>query len=121
MEVLWAVAAHSPDVILEANFRPHSAHERKKIEGLYANVVELFCDCPREEAARRFASRAKRGVHPAHPLTELSSSLMDEYDGPVGIGCVIRVDTTAAVDLPSVVNQVQEAFSKREALRRGNG
>jgi GNAT superfamily N-acetyltransferase/predicted kinase len=115
MEVLWVVATHSPDVILEANFRPHSAHERKKIEGLDANVVELFCECPREEAARRFASRAKRGVHPAHPLTELSSSLMDEYDGPVGIGRVIRVNTAAPIDLRSVVSQVHEAFARRSA------
>jgi predicted kinase len=111
MEVLWAVAAHARDIVLEANFRQHSAYEREKLEALDAHIVEVFCECSREEAAGRFASRATRGVHPAHPLTELSTSLMDECDGPVGIGQVIRVNTMEAVDLLSVANHVRVAFS----------
>lgn len=111
MEVLWAVAAHAREVVLEANFRPHSAYERTKLAGLEANLVEVFCECSREEARRRFESRASRGAHPAHPLTVLSSSLMDEYDGPVGIGPVIRVSTMEPVDLVAVAGRVRASLA----------
>jgi AAA domain len=33
MEVLWTIAEHSPRVVLEANFRPHSSYERKRTRG----------------------------------------------------------------------------------------
>jgi hypothetical protein len=114
MEVMWAVAGRSRDIVLEANFRRYSGYERKRLAGLNASIVEVFCECLREEAARRFARRAKVGVHPAHPLTELSASLMDECDGPVGIGYVIRVNTMEPVDLPSVANAVRVAFLSSE-------
>jgi predicted kinase len=118
MAVLWAVAAHSREVVLEANFRPHSDYERAKLQTLGANIVEVFCECSREEAARRFASRSQRGTHPVHPLTELSATLMDEYDGPVGVGHVLRVSTMEAVDVPSVVAQVNAAFATLAAGSR---
>jgi len=72
METLWTLAAHCPAVVLEANFRPRSAHERARIAALGGAVVEVYCACPREEAARRFAARAAAGVHPAHFRTSLS-------------------------------------------------
>jgi Ni2+-binding GTPase involved in maturation of urease and hydrogenase len=33
MELLSALAAHAPAVVIEANFRPYSAYERAKLSG----------------------------------------------------------------------------------------
>ena len=44
--------------------------------------------------ARRFAERAaSTRHHPAHALKSLSPELFAEYDGPVGVGTVIRIVT----------------------------
>lgn len=114
MAVLWAIASHARDIVLEANFRPHSAFERARLLHLAetAAIVEVFCDCPREEAARRFAERADRGVHPAHPARVLAPALMDEYDGPVGVGATITVNTGAPVDVEAVAHAVRAAFDR---------
>ncbi len=41
MDLLWALAARAGDVVIEANFRPHSDYERDKLLGLYGPVVEV--------------------------------------------------------------------------------
>ncbi|WP_243316747.1 AAA family ATPase [Geothrix paludis] len=111
MELLWKLAAFAPAAVLEANFRPHSSHERERLRALTAEVVEVFCDCGAAEAARRFALRAAAGAHAAHPLRELPPDLLKEYDGPVGAGVVIRVDTSMPVDIASLASQVKAAFA----------
>lgn len=44
MAVLWSIAERSANVVLEANFRPHSAYERQRLEALQADLVEVFCE-----------------------------------------------------------------------------
>ena len=46
MELIWTLAARFPEVVLEANFRPHSAYERSRIAALRGPVVEVHCSCP---------------------------------------------------------------------------
>jgi predicted kinase len=46
MELLWALAADAPAVVIEANFRPRSEYERAKLSGLAARPVEVHCACP---------------------------------------------------------------------------
>ena len=36
MELLWALAADAPAVVIEANFRPYSEYERGRLAGLAA-------------------------------------------------------------------------------------
>lgn len=111
MELLWTLAERCPASILEANFRPHSAYERSRIEALSACVVEIYCWCPPEVAAARYAARATDpSHHPAHVLPRLSPELLGEFDRPVGIGTVIRVDTTAAVDVGAVAEQLLQRW-----------
>src|SRR6185437_13667312 len=38
MELLWALAADAPAVVIEANFRPRSEYERAKLSGLAARA-----------------------------------------------------------------------------------
>ena len=111
MELLWALAERCPAAILEANFRSRSAYERSRILALSPHVVEVYCWCPPEVAASRYAARAAGpGRHPAHVLPTLSASLLEEFDQPVGIGTVINVDTTGAVDVAWIADAVRRAW-----------
>lgn len=115
MEVLWKLAAHAPAAVLEANFRPHSTYELERLRGLRADIVEVFCDCGMEEAARRFATRGAAGAHAAHPLRALSSELLAEYDRPVGVGTVLHVNTSVRVDIVALAARVRTAFASSAA------
>src|SRR5262245_37240382 len=42
MEVLWALAARCPQVVIEANFRPKSSYERAHIAALKGSLVEVY-------------------------------------------------------------------------------
>ncbi len=104
MELLWTLAAHSPAVVLEANFRPHSAYERGRLTALGGRPVEVHCACPPEVAVARYNARA---THAVHVITTLPLAAMAEYDRPVGIGDLVAVDTTADVDVRAVAERVR--------------
>jgi hypothetical protein len=104
MELLWALAADAPAVVIEANFRPYSEYERGKLAGLAARPVEVHCDCPAEVAVERYNSRA---THAVHVIRRLGLAAMAEYDRPVGIGALIRVDTTRLVEVAGVAKEVR--------------
>jgi predicted kinase len=50
-ELLWTLAARAGDMVIEANFQPHSEYEPGKLRGLGDRVVEVHCACPAEAAA----------------------------------------------------------------------
>ena len=106
MELLWALAADAPAVVMEANFGPHSDYERGRISALGGRMVEVNCACPPEVAARRYAERAVAS-HPVNVVTSLSSVFLAEFDRPVGMGELIIVDTTAPVDAAALAGQVR--------------
>ena len=51
--VLWTLAARAGDMVIEANFHPHSEYELGKLRGLGDRVVEVRCACPAEVAVAR--------------------------------------------------------------------
>ena len=78
-------AVCSPAVVLEANFRPKSAYERRMLSGLGGRLVEVYCRCPPEEASRRYSARSLIGErHAIHTLRDLPAALLAEFDRPVG-------------------------------------
>jgi predicted kinase len=77
MELLWALAADAPAVVIEANFRPRSEYERAKLSGLAGRPVEVHCACPPGLALER---RNARTAHPVHVVTTLRLEAMAEYD-----------------------------------------
>lgn len=112
MEALWALAPQCPQVILEANFRTASSHERERFAGLPGKKVEIYCRVPLEDAARRFAARAlNERHHPAHALREISMEQLAEYAQPFGLSPVIEVDTTIPIDWSSVLRAIREGFN----------
>jgi predicted kinase len=106
MELMWAVAADAPRVVIEANFRPHSDYERHKLAGLADRAVEVNCSCPLDLAVRRYNERDPRR-HPAHVKRTLTLDELAEWDRPVGVGPLITVDTSGPVDVATVAAQVR--------------
>ena len=109
MELLWALAADAPAVVIEANFRPYSHYERAKLSGLAAAPVEVHCACPPELAAARYNARV---THPVHVVTTLGVEAMAEWDRPVGIGALVTVDTSITVDVNAVATRVRACHDR---------
>lgn len=107
MELLWALAAEAPAVVIEANFRPYSDYERARLTALAARPVEVHCACPPEIAVTRYNTRPR---HPVHVLTTLDLAAMAEFDRPVGIGSLITADTTAPLNIPALASTVRAAL-----------
>jgi predicted kinase len=106
MEVLWAVAADAPRVVIEANFRPRSDYERRKLAGLADRVVEVYCACPPDLALRRYNGRGSTR-HEIHVNPVMTLAEMAVWDQPVGIGTLITVDTTRPADVVKLAEQVR--------------
>jgi len=107
MELLWALVADSPAVVIEANFRPYSEYERTRLTAIGAGggqLVEVHCLCPPELAAARYNARVR---HPVHVVTSLPVAAMAEYDKPVGLGELVTVDTAVPVDVARVAARVR--------------
>ena len=112
MEVLWTLAALSPRILIEANFRPHSDYERAKLASLSGRIVEVYCWCPSDMARQRFESRAADPTHhPAHVDSTLAPELLAEFDQPMGLGNLIRVDTTLTVDVTALAEMILATFA----------
>ena len=114
MEVLWALAADAPAVVIEANFRPYSEYEREKLSALAAHPVEVYCACPPELAVERYNARL---THPVHVVTTLGLGAMAEYDRPVGIGTLVAVNTAVTVDVAAVATAVRGCYEPFTELR----
>jgi hypothetical protein len=67
----------------------------------------VHCACPPEVAVERY----RRATHAVHVVKQLDLAAMAEYDRPVGIGGLIRVDTTRPVDVAGVAKAVREHCS----------
>jgi predicted kinase len=109
-DLLWTLAAHAGDMVIEANFHPHSKYEMDKLRGLGDRVVEVHCACPAEVAVARYNARIR---HEVHWLTTATLATMDKYDRPVGIGPLITVDTTVPVDVGFVAAEVRRLHGSR--------
>jgi predicted kinase len=109
-ELLFALAARAGDMVIEANFHPHSDYERDKLRGLGGSVVEVHCACPAEVAAARYNSRQR---HEVHTVKEVTPADMEErYGRPVGVGSLVTVDTTAPVDVAAVAAEVRRLHGR---------
>ena len=109
MELLWTLAARSADVVIEANFRPHSDYERSRLTALGGCPVEVHCACPADVAAARYNTRAR---HPVHHMSHATVEALTEWDRPVGIGHLITVDTTAPADIAEIAAQIRRRHGR---------
>jgi predicted kinase len=137
MELLWALAADAPAVVLEANFWPDDPRHGEKARALGARTVEVHCSCPLQECRRRYAERSA-SRHPVHVLdrelrdaastvgsaaagTPAMPVLADDPVGtgiafarsarPLALGPVVTVDTTRPVDVAAVAAAVRRLLA----------
>jgi predicted kinase len=112
IDLLWSLAPSCPQIILEANFRPKSQHERERFAALAGRKFEVYCHCTPEEAARRFRERATTARHhSAHSMKTISAELLAEFDRPFGLCPVIDVDTEHPVDPLEVAHNIREHWA----------
>jgi predicted kinase len=106
-EVLWKVAGKATDIVVESNFRPKNQIEQANLDALQAQIIEVKCSCPPHEIIRRYNTRDAAGLrHPAHALHEITAEQVAEFEGWMGYGNLIEVDTTRPVAIPPLVQQI---------------
>lgn len=114
MECLWAAAAGIRGlVVVDAwLFRPrdrdHAVRGLARAGGEL--VAEIWCDVPVDVAAARYASRTRHPVHDdRRDMTDDWRRWAAEAE-PLGIGRVVRVDTTGPIDVMELVAAIVEAI-----------
>ncbi|WP_166391384.1 shikimate kinase [Nocardioides ochotonae] len=114
-EVLYRLARSSPAAVLVNWWDHDTAPER--LRAISASLVEVFCDCPVELAATRFAARER---HPGHldrlrtpyDVEESVRGMRASFRGPLGLNdAPVVVDTSRPVDLDNLVERVRAATS----------
>jgi predicted kinase len=101
------VATESPaGAVLDSTFFPYAF---PKLRSLPGPLVEVHCSCPREVAVARYSARSPTR-HAGHlDADRQPDELWNEQNTrPTGIAPGIVVDTTAPVDVATVVRQVRE-------------
>lgn len=76
----------------------------------FDQIVELFCECPAEEAARRFANRKRHAGHLDH--LKSFDQLLDwmrvyEQQLPLCLGKMVRFDTLAKQSADDLIKQLK--------------
>jgi predicted kinase len=114
MDTVWALAAEISGMVVVDSwwFRPRDLDQAR--DGLLragaTASVEVWCDIPAELARARYVARKRHAVH-----TD-AETLATEWAGwaaaavPLGLGPVIRADTTATVDLRALTTEVRAAL-----------
>jgi len=111
-------AVTHPQAVLVSHWRPKwsdgpSGTPTAWLESSYQQVLELFCDCPVETAAQRFANRQRHAGHldKNRELSDITKSLTRyRAELPIGIGCLIVVDSSGKVDLSQTISDIQMAL-----------
>jgi predicted kinase len=108
MELLWALAAYAPAVVLEANFWPDDERHQRQIRALGGRAVEVYCACPLSVAVERYAAR-QASRHPVHAESSrvATPEAWARWARPVGIGELITVDTSRPVDIAELASDVR--------------
>jgi predicted kinase len=106
-ETMWALLRDSaPGAVLESSWR---TDVRQLVDaGLrragFAGAAEVWCEAPVPLLRDRFAQRwsSSHAIHGAAPGDDEWAQMI-EHGEPLGLGPVLRVDTSDAIDMASVV------------------
>ena len=79
------------------------------LSGSAGSVVEVFCHCPPAVAAGRFTDRRRHAGH--GDVGKAPGEVLEQFEtlaalGPLGIGPLLRVDTSGEVDADQVAASV---------------
>ena len=107
LETVWGMAARMSGVVLVESwwFRPRDL-EFVRAGVRDARTVEVWCDVDPALARQRFAARHRPALH------EDADRLAQDWDSwaaegePLGLGPVVRVDTSTPVDVAGVLDRI---------------
>jgi predicted kinase len=114
-EVLYSLARASGTAVL-VNWWNHDTAPAR-LRALSSSLVEVFCDCPVDIAAARFAARRRHRGHldrlrTAEEHEDGIRRMRETFRGPLGLSePVITVDTSGALDTELVVERVRAAIA----------
>jgi predicted kinase len=121
METLWSLAAEISGMVVVDSwwFRPRDLEQARA--GLTRSeataTVEIWCDIPADLARSRYVARKRHAVH-----TD-AEKLATEWAGwaaaavPLGLGPVIRADTSVPIDVPALATEVRKALWAGQPVR----
>lgn len=74
------------------------------------DLVEVFCDCAPSIAVRRFEARRRHVRHDDHSRS--TKDLLEQFTalaalGPIGLGSLVRVDTSRHVDVDALTAAIE--------------
>jgi hypothetical protein len=102
---MLAVAKASPGAVLDSTFYSYAVPPLEQLPG---TLIEVRCRCPRELAQARYEARSTVR-HAGHLDAERPpEELWNEHHlVPLGLGPLIEVDTSGAVDVRSVAGSIR--------------
>lgn len=121
-EVLFRLAASSGAAVLVNWWNHDTAPER--LLPIADSILEVYCDCPIEVAAARFAARTRHPGHLDHLRTTDEHEdgirlLRKSYRGPLRLSDpVVTVNTDRPVDLNVMLDAVRTAMAESKANPR---
>ena len=104
--VVLRAAQGCPAAVIDSTWYPYSA---ALVEELGGPFVEVRCHVSVDLARERYRSRLRDPRHLDGLRTE--SELWGEPVGPLGVGPLVDVDTTSAVDVPALASRIRDALA----------
>jgi predicted kinase len=109
-QTMWALLGDAPGgAILESSWPSDTRHfvARGLEQAGGRSAIEIWCEVPLATARRRFEAR-----HPRHPIhgdlpADAEWERLRETGRPLGVGPVLRVDTTGRVDIVMIAAWVR--------------
>ncbi|MFF2831937.1 AAA family ATPase [Cellulosimicrobium cellulans] len=116
MDTVWRLAARTAGIAVVDSwwFLPRDlGFARSGVEVARAGrVVEVWCNVPVEVARQRFEERVRHEVHDDGRDMEREWAAWSAAGAPLGIGPVVRVDTTSPVDVGGLADRVSRLLGR---------
>jgi predicted kinase len=120
-ETMWALAADAASGAILESWWPRGRMPYVEAGLRRAGIdspMTVLCDIPVELARERFVQRVRDGErHPIHLDTTDPRDYDREWSGvePLAVGPVLRVDTSAEVDLAPIVQWIEKQCAEAAA------
>lgn len=118
---MLTVARASPGAVLDSTFYPYTLPHLRALPG---QLIEIRCVCPRDLVEARYRARSATRGTGHFDVERPPEELWNEHHlGRTGLGPLLEVDTTDAVDPAAVASQVRSAIAegRRRAVQCRSG
>jgi predicted kinase len=103
---ILTVAASSPGAVIDSTFYDYAIPVVRALPG---PIVEIRCHAPRELVAARYLGRSESRGPEHFDFERTGDERWDAHLEPLGLGPLLRVDTSSEVDVPKLAAAVRAA------------